>query len=73
MLGRAVAGQIIQALGLAPRKPSEKLVPGLGKHKLLLSFDMSTAAKYFSVSSKVIAQRTRKTYEKTEDRESASA
>lgn len=72
MLGRAVAGQIIQALGLAPKKPKKKLVPGQGGGELL-SFGMSAAARYFSVSSTVIAQRTRKTYEKKEDRENASA
>jgi DNA (cytosine-5)-methyltransferase 1 len=72
MLGRAVAGQIVQALGLAPKKPKKKLVPSHGVDELL-SFGMSAAARYFSVSSTVIAQRTRKTYEKNEDRENANA
>lgn len=71
-LGRAVAGQIIQALGLTPKKPKKKIVPCHGADKLL-SFGMSAAASYFSVSSTVIAQRTRKTYEKNEDGETVSA
>lgn len=72
MLGRAVAGQIVQALGLTPKKPKKKLVLNQRAYELL-SFGMSAAAKYFRVSSTVIAQRTRKTYEKNEDRGIASA
>lgn len=72
MLGRAVAGRIVQALGLTPKKPTKKLVPGQGADGLL-SFGMSAAAKYFSVSSTVIAQRTRKACKKNEGEETASA
>ena len=44
---------------------------GNGDEKLL-RLDMSKAASYFSVSASVIAQRTRKTYDKKEDREAVS-
>lgn len=70
-LGRAVAGQIVKALGVKPKKPTEILTMGHGDEKLL-SLDMSKAAAYFSVSASVIAQRTRKTYDKKEDGEAAS-
>lgn len=71
LLGRAVAGQIVKALGAKPKKPTETLTMGNGDEKLL-SLDMSKAASYFSVSASVIAQRTRKTYDKKEDGEAAS-
>lgn len=72
LLGRAVAKQIVQALGLTPKKPKVKLVPGQG-HDELLSFDMSTAAKYFDVPSTVIGQRTRKPIVQNSKRESVCA
>ncbi len=72
LLGRAVAKQIVQALGLTPKKPKVKLMPGQGRDELL-SFDMSTAAKYFHVSATVIGQRTRKPFVNNSKRESVSA
>lgn len=59
LLGRAVAGQIIKALGIAPKKPTKKLK--LGSDDSVLNHDMSKAAKYFGVPATVIAQRIRKT------------
>lgn len=58
LLGRAVASQIVKALGTEPKRPKVKLVPISEK---LLSFDMKTAAYYYRVPTTVIAQRTRKT------------
>jgi DNA (cytosine-5)-methyltransferase 1 len=66
LLARAVAGQIVKALGVKPNKPTGILAMGNGDEKLL-NFDMSKAANYFSVPASVIAQRTRKTYEKKEE------
>jgi len=57
LLGRAVAGEIVKALGVAPRKPESVVRPG---DEALLSFDMSEAAGHFGVPTGVIAQRTRK-------------
>lgn len=57
LLARAVASAIIQALGVTPQKYSN-VVP-LG-NPALLTLDMQEAANHFSVSSSVIAQRTRK-------------
>lgn len=57
LLGRAVAGAVIEALGIRPTKPKE--VISLGSN-FLLNLTMVTAAKYFSVSSTVIGQRLRK-------------
>jgi DNA (cytosine-5)-methyltransferase 1 len=57
LLGRAVASKIIQMLDVIPTKPIEVLA--LGDEKLL-SFNMREAARYFEVSSTVIAQRLRK-------------
>lgn len=71
LLGRAVAGQIVKALGGNPKKPSQKLTLGNG-NEALLNFDMSRAASYFSVPASVIAQRTRKTYDKKEEGEAQS-
>lgn len=71
LLGRAVGGQIVQALGVKPSKPSE--VVALGNSEELLNFDMSKAASYYSVPASVIAQRTRKTYGKEKEGETASA
>lgn len=71
LLGRAVAGQIVKALGGSPKKPTQKLTLGNG-NEALLNFDMSRAASYFSVPASVIAQRIRKTYDKKEEGEEAS-
>ncbi len=57
LLGRAVASEIVAALGTKPFKPDVVLRPG---NDALLSFDMSEAANFFKVSADVIAQRTRK-------------
>jgi DNA (cytosine-5)-methyltransferase 1 len=57
MLARAVAGRIIEALDIAPVRPTEKLQLGDPK---LLKYDMSEAAEYFGVPRDTIAQRTRK-------------
>ncbi len=64
LLGRAVARQIIKALGVAPQKPTTKLK--LGSNASVLNYDMSKAANYFGVPVTVIAQRTRKTYKSKE-------
>ena len=58
MLGRAVAAQIIRALGVTSAKPN--MVLQLGEPKLL-AFQMWHASQHFGVSKNVIAQRTRKT------------
>jgi len=57
LLGRAVASEIIQALGVSPKRQMKPIVPG---NPVLLSLDMKQAANHFSVASTVIAQRTRK-------------
>jgi DNA (cytosine-5)-methyltransferase 1 len=57
LLGRAVAAEIIKALGVHPKKPTT--VCGFGSLDLL-QFDMQTASRYFGVRSDVIAQRLRK-------------
>lgn len=59
LLGRAVAGCIVRAMGLAVATPDRTIVPGEGRSELL-SFDMGEAAAYFGVPATVIAQRTRK-------------
>lgn len=58
LLGRAVAGQIMKALGLQPVKPTDVLPLG---HLGLLGYDMGEAARHFKVRHDVIAQRNRKT------------
>ena len=55
-LARAVAAQVLTALGCVPVKPSESLE--LGKNNLA-SLTMREAANYFGVSSSVIAPRKR--------------
>lgn len=60
LLGRAVARQIIKALGITPKKP-KKTVALIDRSEELLSFDMSAAARYFSVPKDTIAKRTRQT------------
>ncbi|MDP2144959.1 MAG: DNA cytosine methyltransferase [Gallionella sp.] len=57
LLGRAVASEIINALGIKPSKPKVALQAG---NVDLLSVDMGTAAQYFQVPRNTIAQRTRK-------------
>lgn len=59
LLGRAVAGEIVKALGIQPSRPEAVLQPGNGE-AALLAFDMSEAAGFFGVPTGVIAQRTRK-------------
>jgi DNA (cytosine-5)-methyltransferase 1 len=66
-LGRAVARQVIQSLGLTPKKPTKQLA--LSAADALLSFDMSTAARYYRVPTTVIAQRTRKSNAKIAESE----
>ncbi|WP_341908628.1 DNA cytosine methyltransferase [Polaromonas sp. YR568] len=56
LLGRAVGGQIIRALGIQPFKPETSLELG---EPSLLNFQMLHAARYFGVARNVIAQRTR--------------
>ena len=57
LLGRAVAAQVIKALGIKPSKPKTVFQSG-SEH--LLEFQMWHASKYFGVAKNVIAQRTRK-------------
>ncbi len=57
LLGRAVAGEIIKALGIKPRKPKEVVLPG---NTELLTLDMSSASLHFRVPRNTIAQRLRK-------------
>jgi DNA (cytosine-5)-methyltransferase 1 len=57
LLGRAVASEIIHALGISPKYHTKPIALG---NPALLSLDMKQAANHFSVSSTVIAQRTRK-------------
>lgn len=58
LLARAVASEIVKALGIQTLPP--ELMLQLGNPDLL-SFDMGDAAQYFRVPHKTIAQRTRKT------------
>jgi DNA (cytosine-5)-methyltransferase 1 len=57
LLGRAVAAQIMAALGVAPQVPTLVLQQG---EEQLLRFQMGGASQYFGVAKNVIAQRTRK-------------
>lgn len=57
LLGRAVATEIVKALGTRPSQPTIIVKRGL---PTLLRCDMSQAARYFEVSRDVIAQRNRK-------------
>lgn len=57
LLGRAVASEVMQALGIKPRKPKLLLQSG---ELDLLAFDMGAASRYFQVPRDTIAQRTRK-------------
>lgn len=58
LLGRAVAGSIMQALGEKPKKPRKTLELNAAE---FLYMDMGDAARYFGVPHNTIAQRTRKT------------
>ena len=60
LLGRAVAGEIVKALGHIPRKPTQSVQLETHNEKLL-GFDMSEAAAYFGVPADTIAQRVRNT------------
>ena len=55
-LARAVAGEVIRALGVTPIAPSEVLQSGDDEW---LSFTMTEAAEFFGVSGSVIGKRTR--------------
>ena len=57
LLGRAVASEIVKALGIKPRKPKTLMQSG---DVNLLSVDMGSASLYFQVPRNTIAQRTRK-------------
>lgn len=57
LLGRAVASQIMAALGRTPEKPKQILEMG---DERLLNFQMWHASQHFGVAKNVIAQRTRK-------------
>lgn len=57
LLARAVACQVISALGVSPGKPTTVLQLGDAR---LLKFDMGAAARHFAVPHDTIAQRTRK-------------
>jgi DNA (cytosine-5)-methyltransferase 1 len=58
LLGRAVANEVIKALGICPTKPSTIIEL---TNEYLLNLNMGSAAKYFNVPSTVIGQRLRKT------------
>jgi DNA (cytosine-5)-methyltransferase 1 len=64
LLGRAVASEIIKALGLKPRKPRDILQSG---DVDLLSLDMSSASLRFQVPRNTIAQRLRKSNSNQQD------
>ena len=64
LLARAVASEIIRALGLCPEKPTKPLTSG---NPSLLSFTMKQAAAHFGVSPSVVGQRTRTTPEADND------
>ncbi len=56
LLARAIAAEIVKALGIVPSKPQRVLVPGAPE---LLNYDMGDAADYFRVPRNTIAQRAR--------------
>ena len=57
LLAKAVATEIIRALGVTPFKPETQMKLG---EESLLRLNMSQAAKYYGVCANVIEQRTRK-------------
>lgn len=64
LLGRAVASEIIKALGIKPLKPKSALQSGDVE---LLSLDMSSASLHFRVPRNTIAQRLRKSNPNQQD------
>lgn len=54
LLGRAVAAEVIRALGVKPKKPIKVLACG---DERLLELDMSAAAAHFGVSASVMGKR----------------
>jgi len=62
LLARAVAGEILKALGIQPTKPKKLLQLGESD---LLTYDMGDAAQHFDVPHDTIAQRSRKTVIRT--------
>lgn len=57
LLGRAVAAEVVRALGIKSVRPTEPIKLGMPS---LLTCDMRQAANYFEVSRDVIVQRLRK-------------
>ena len=57
LLGRAVAAQILKALGLVASKPTKPLALG---NTTLLELQMAQACAHFGVARNVIQQRSRK-------------
>lgn len=55
LLARAVAGQVMEALGEKPRKPKSALVL---ESEVLLELDLTAAARYFGISRKILGSRT---------------
>jgi DNA (cytosine-5)-methyltransferase 1 len=55
-LGRAIAAELIRALGITPQKPSSPLPLG---QESLLSMTVTEAARYYRVSSSVVGKRLR--------------
>lgn len=60
LLGRAVAAEVLRALGVSPKRPTASIPPGPPS---LLRFNMRQAARHFDVPASIIGQRTRKTKE----------
>jgi DNA (cytosine-5)-methyltransferase 1 len=56
LLGRAVAGQLIVAMGLRPRKPTTSIPAG---HEAELNYTMAEAVRRFGLSASPIANRIR--------------
>ncbi len=64
MLAKAVAAEIIRALGVEPTKPEEKMLLG---DESLLQLNMNQAATHYGVSPEVIEPRKRKVIVKLEE------
>ncbi len=58
MLARAVASEVLVAIGQLPELPSSFITPGPGG---LLSIKMTQAANYYGVRGDVVGRRTRLT------------
>jgi len=56
LLGRAIASQLIRAIGVTPKAPTSPLPLG---EENLLSMTVTEAARYYSVSSSVVGKRLR--------------